>query len=70
MLGSETLFNLIKKRELDLKKIKRSRLSNEEPLKRWKNSLNGVAFKAFGPDFRWRQSKRIILDIFEGAGIE
>lgn len=70
MLDSEVLFNLIKKRELDLKKIKRARLSNEEPLKRWGNSLNGVAFKAYGPDFRWGQSKRIILDIFAGAGIE
>lgn len=70
MLDSESLFNLIKKRELDLKKIKRARLSNEEPLKRWGNALNGVAFKAYGPDFRWGQSKRIILDVFAGAGVE
>lgn len=70
MLDSDSLFNLIKKRELDLKKIKRARLSNEEPLKRWGNALNGVAFKAYGPDFRWGQSKRIILDIFAGAGVE
>lgn len=70
MLDSDSLLNLIKKRELDLKKIKRARLSNDEPLKRWGNSLNGVAFKAYGPDFRWGQSKRIILDIFAGAGIE
>lgn len=70
MLDSDSLLNLIKKRELDLKKIKRARLSNDEPLKRWGNSLNGVAFKAYGPDFRWGQSKRIILDIFAGAGVE
>jgi len=70
MLDSDSLLNLIKKRELDLKKIKRARLSNDEPLRRWGNSLNGVAFKAYGPDFRWGQSKRIILDIFVGAGIE
>lgn len=70
MLDSDSLFNLIRKREMDLKKIKRARLSNEEPLKRWGNALNGVAFKAYGPDFRWGQSKRIILDIFAGAGVE
>jgi hypothetical protein len=70
MLESNSLLKLIQKRELDLKKIKRARLSNDEPLKRWGNSLNGVAFKAYGPDFRWRQSKRIILDIFNGLGIE
>ncbi len=70
MLDSNSLLSLIRKRELDLKKIKRARLSNEEPLKRWGNALNGVAFKAYGPDFRWGQSKRIILDIFAGAGVE
>lgn len=70
MLDSDSLLNLIRKRELELKKSKRARLSNEEPLKRWGNALNGVAFKAFGPDFRWGQSKRIILDILAGAGVE
>ena len=70
MLDSDSLLSLLRKRELNLKKIKRARLSNDEPLKRWGNSLNGVAFKAYGPDFRWGQSKRIILDIFAGAGIE
>jgi hypothetical protein len=70
MLNSDSLLSLVRKREIDLKKIKRARLSNAEPLKRWGNSLNGVAFKAYGPDFRWGQSKRIILDIFAGAGIE
>lgn len=70
MLDSDSFLNLIRKRELNLKKMKRSRLSNDEPLKRWGNSLDGVAFKAYGPDFRWRQSKRIILDIFAGAGVE
>jgi len=61
VISNQSAWDLIRNREIRLKKTKRARLANDRALELW-TGASGIRRL----DFRWNETKRIVNDILEG----